>query len=358
MATIFKSNSIAKKYLATSLKLSLPSDFKLSADFVMEKYTINGAVKTISDILTNTRSTAAGYINDTGAYIVAPPAVPRLHNDSDLGKGLLIEPVFTNQLANSAVPAAQTVTVNISALTWNVLQVWGAGSCAIEIKDSTGNSITSGVSTQSAPFMYKHTASISGAQVTVTPSNLTHFQFYTSALPRIKQTKAPSTGVVAVEINQLNQALFQSLLSTRNEMTVVLRKVEMKDYVDVTKSAAQSGTIMQAIEDTSGKGLFVARQKGGANNKGVLRVLTSTESLKTNIESVSDEVFALAFSSTEAKIFQNGTILKTTISEALTLVKLYIGGGVSWSTTFEQLIKELYVYDRKLTDAELLEIAY
>jgi len=356
MTTILFGTGVAKKYLMSALSVSVPSGARVSADFNSRSYKQDGIEKSFSDLISLTRGSAAGYIDDTGNYATAGVNSPRFHNDPDLGRGLLIGPAFTNLLANPTVPATQTITIGLSTASWFIVQCWGSGSCAVVIKDSSGNTITTGVSTEASPFMYKALSAASGVTVTVTPSNILHFQAYTSNLPQIVQTKA--TGPVSAEVVLFNKTILASLLAVRNELTVIIKKAEMKYYADAALSSAQSGTILQILQEVDTKGVYVARQKGGTSKKGILRVNLSTESSITNIESVQQEVFALSMSGTKATMFQNGTIVELPINEALNLTRLYLGGGITWSVTFSQLLKEVYIYDRKLTNSELLAIAF
>lgn len=357
MATVLKSNSVAKKYLASAMSLSVPADYRALLDFGSEKFKLDSIDKTLTDLLSVTRGSTAGYINNSGVYASAVVNVARLHNDINIGKGLLIEPSFLNLLANPTAPAAQSITLTLSTSTWLMLQVFGIGSCNVEIRDSASTLLASGISTEKTPFSYKAAVLVAGATVTVTPTDISHFQLYTSGLPRSKQTKSGVTSIAA-DVILFNKALLASLLAVRNELTVVLRKREFGNYGDIAKSIASSGTILQIIEEANTKGIFVAKQTGGALNKGILRTNQTAEASVTNKVSISSEVFAMTFSATEAKMLQNGSIVILPITEALNLTRLYLGGGITWSTTFEQLIKEIYIYDRKLTDLELMQIIY
>lgn len=354
--TILVSSGVAKKYLMSALSLSVPTDYRASLNFDAMTYKQDGVAKSFEDLISLTRGSAAGYIDSTGNYAVAGVNAPRFHNDPELGRGFLIESPITNLLANPTAPAAQTITTNLSVTSWFVVQVWGTGSCSVIIKDSGGATIVTGVATEAAPFMYKPVSLANGVTVTVTPSNILHFQAYVSALPKIKQTKA--TGTVATEIVLFNKTLLASILAVRNEITIILKKSEMKDFADASLSNGQSGTIMQIMQENDAKGIYVARQKGGANKKGILRTSLTADNTITNIESTQKEVFALAIGSNKATMYQNGAIVELPITEALALARLYLGGGIAWSVTFSQLLKEVYIYDRKLTNAELLALAF
>lgn len=233
----------------------------------------------------------------------------------------------------------------------------GSGSCSVEIKDSNSVVQATGIATEATPFSFKPLATMAGATIKVTPLNISHFQLYTSNLPRKRRTQAGASAV-ASDVVLFNKSILASMLAAKNEITVVIEKVEFSDYGDVSKSSASSGTIAQIIQESDTKGVFLARQKGGATTKGILRLSQTAETSILNKESVSNEVFVLTFSPTGVKMLQNGSIVNLPVSEALALTRLYLGGGLTWSTTFEHLIKEIYIYDRKLTDSELLGIIY
>lgn len=121
MATVLKSNSIAKKYLSSVTSLSIPPDYRVAMDFSSAKFGMDGLAKTVTDLLSVTRGSPAGYVNDSGVYTLAGVNAVRIHNDVNLGKGLLIESGFTNLLSNPTAPDTQQVTLSISSATWLML---------------------------------------------------------------------------------------------------------------------------------------------------------------------------------------------------------------------------------------------
>ena len=354
MSIVFKSNKAAKKYLSSSLDNKLPKGGKrVSMNFETQIYNLDGVAKKFNDLISFVRGTNAGYLDKNGNYLVAGVNKERIHTSSDIGTGLLVEPSAINLLNNPSVPANQTINTNLSYATWFVLQVFGSGTCTVEIKNSSGVVIASGVSTQIAPFFYRPATSISGVTVTVTPNNITHFQAFENFLPRIKQTKMP-TGSTSGDIVMFNKSTLSQLLSKNNSLSIVVKKSEFKSYVDETLSVTQTGTILQIIQESNANGLFVARQRGAATDKSMLRMSLSVESsLRNTRVSKNEETFILIFDASTVKMYTQGESIELPITEALVLTRLYIGGGITWSQNFEHLLKEIYIYDRKLTDLEL-----
>lgn len=355
MTTIFKSNQVAKKFLSSGLLMSIPLGYRVAMNFNDLTFKQDITAKTFGDLMTLTRNTSGGYIDDAGAYATAGVSSPRFHNDPLLGKGLLVEGGITNLLTNPTAPSTQTITTNITGARWMIVQVWGTGSCAVTIKDSGGATVASGTSTQAMPFMYSPASIVSGATVTVVPTAITHYQAFIGLLPRTRQTKVGSTAS-ATDTVLFSKTVLASLLAVRGELTIIVKKAEITDYADASLAGAQIGTIFQIMQEADTKGVYVARKIGGGTNKGVLRNSLTAETSVDNTVSTAKETFALTINSSTAKMLQNGAIVSLPITEALNLTRLYIGGGITWSTTYAQLIKEVYIYDRVLSDAELLAI--
>lgn len=92
----------------------------------------------------------------------------------------------------------------------------------------------------------------------ITPTNLSHFQLYASSLPRKRRTQA-STLAIATDVVQFNKSVLATMLATRNEPTVIIKKTKFSDYGNVTRSTESSGTIAQILQESDAKGVFVAR---------------------------------------------------------------------------------------------------
>lgn len=359
MSIILKSNVVAKKVIASKLAINAPQDFKVAMDFTKERYAYNGVSKDISELLTSTRSQAGGYINNSGEYAVASPSVIRIHNDPYAGKGMLSEAAYTNNLANPSAPATQTITTNIAAGVYFMIQVWGEGSCQVDIKTDAGVSVSSGVATEALPFYYLSVAGITGAKVTVTPNGITHFQNQVGRSTAKKQTK--NLGIVTADITTFNNTYLANLLSSRSELTVVVRRRSIKHMIPNMTTAVTLGTVVALTNSTSIEGVFASRNIG-LNNLGTLRRNIGAENNSvTNGVSTddADDIFAVAVNNSGVSMAHKGAVVALPITSGIAdMSKLYIGGGSSYLVNDEHIIKELYIYDRKLTDAELLKIAY
>lgn len=356
MATILKSNSIANKFMFSALEAALPSDYRASMSFATEKYTLDGTVKAIKDMIISSRTTTAGYVDNSGDYAVAATTTARIHNSNSIGKGLLIEGAFTNVLANPSTPTTQTITQTLGATSFFVVQVWGTGACAVEIKTSAGALVETGIATEAQPYLFiDKTTGIINAQVKVTPTNITHFQAYSNATATKKQTKAPAAGLVASDSITITPSVFSTVMATRNEMTIVIKRAEAKKLVANTYNLVRNAVVTNITDNSTAKGIFVGKNISG-NSFGSLRVNQATDVTIQNIESSGSEVFAVAFNKTAVSLLQNGSVVSLPITETSPVSRAYLGGGAAGTTASDHIIKEVYVYDRKLTDAELLAI--
>lgn len=353
MATIIKSNSVATQYIASGLQLSVPVDFKSKLDFTSEKYILNGVETALSQAISTIRASTGGYIDDSGAYKTAAANIPRIHNDPYAGKGLLCESGGTNVLANPSSPITQTASITLTVNNFVILQVWGTGSASLNL-----GGIEKGIATQSAPLVV--VASTSGAtNVTVTVNgSLSHFQLFTSASSQVKQTKM--SGTTADDVHT-----FLPNLANPKRGTLILKRAEITWQNPELLPGARVFNIVQLLNTTAGL-LSVGTQKGALNpkksyysritndNTGVVPVSFGT--------SLAKEVVAIAYDidAKTLKIFENGAINNFTLPAYTDTVgfERYILGTTAaayWST-YNQIIKEAYVYDRILTDSELLQI--
>jgi len=98
----------------------------LVMDFAAGIYGSGGLKSNLASELNLTRSSAASYINSSGALASASIDQPRItHDPSSLApQGLLLEPARTNLIVNSDTPAGQVVTVNAAE---HFLSFYGSG---------------------------------------------------------------------------------------------------------------------------------------------------------------------------------------------------------------------------------------
>lgn len=353
MATIIKSNSVANNYIASGLQLSAPEDFKSKLDFTSEKYIVNGVETTLSQAISTIRGSVGGYLDNDGNYKTAAVNTPRIHKDPVAGKGLLCESGATNVLTNPSAPVSQTVSISPTVNNYIVLQVWGSGTASLNL-----GGIEKGIATQSAPLVIVPTAS-GATNATVTVSGvLSHFQLYISNSAQAKQTKM--LGAIADDVHT-----FRPNLNNPKRGTLILKRSEIEWRNSSTAVGARVFNIVQLLNTTDG--LFsLGTQKGIASpkksyytritndNTGVVPVGFGTALAK--------EVIAVCYDidTKVLKILENGTINNFTLPDYTDTAgfERYILGTTSaayWST-YNQIIKEVYVYDRILTDSELLKL--
>lgn len=353
MATIIKSNSVANNYIASGLQLSAPSDFKSKLDFSAEEYILNGSPTTLSQAISTIRASVGGYIDSSGVYKTVPANTPRIHHDPFAGKGLLCESQGINLLANPTAPATQSVFMYATPVNFIVLQVWGTGSAALSI-----NGESFGVATEASPLVIVPT--VTGDQTSnITVSGyLSHFQLYVSTSAQIRQTKFSGTSAADAHT-------FRPNLPNPKRGTLLLKRSELEWRNPSIAVGARVFNIVQLLNTTAG--LFsLGTQKGVASpkksyytritndNTGVVPVSFGTEKTR--------EVVAVCYDidTKVLKILENGVISNFTLPNFTDTAgfERYILGTTasSYWTNYNQLIQEVYVYDRILSDTELLQI--
>ncbi len=353
MSTIIHSNAKALRYIASRLGLSLPADYKHKLDFTAEKYIYNGVNSSLAQCISTTRASTAGYINSDGMYATALANQPRIHHDPNAGKGLLCEDGYVNLITNYSNPANQTVSITVNTTQFLVIQMFGEGSCEVKIND-----VIVGTISKNKPLAYKP-SSAGTISVTFTNSGeVNHIQAFLTYLPKPCMTKLTTTATVK-DIHY-----FRPNFTDNKVATVVFKRTELKGFSDVMPGS-RAFVNFQFLPKTggflslaSGKGTAVAQKSffyqlagGGAISE--VRIGTS----------LVDEVVAVAFDFTNKtlKIFENGQISNLTLPDFAdtTGFDRYILGTFAAGTqpVSSQLIKEMYVYNRVLTDVELLKIA-
>lgn len=352
MSISIRSNKKALRYIASRLALTLPSDFKHKLDFTSEDYIYNGVKTTLAQCISTTRASAAGYINSNGVYATALANQPRIHNDPNSGKGLLCEEGYLNLIENYSNPSNQTVLINVTATQYLVIQIFGEGSCEVQV-----NNVSIGTVTKNNPIAYKPSAS---GSISLTLSNIVevnHIQAFLSYIPKPCMTKLTTTAT-ARDIHYFRPNFIDNSVAT-----VVFKRTELKDFSNVLVGGRAFVNI-QFLPKTSGF-LSLASGKGTVGpQKSIYSQLTQGGAISEQKVGTSlvDEVVAIAFDFTNKvlKVFENGEIHNLTFPEFVDLTGFdrYILGtfAAGAQTIAGQLIKELYVYNRVLSDVELSNI--
>ncbi|EHU1603646.1 hypothetical protein A1Z38_RS14740 [Acinetobacter baumannii] len=353
MSTIIHSNAKALRYIASRLALTLPSDYKHKLDFGAEDYVYNGTKSSLAQCVTTTRASTAGYINSDGMYATALANQPRIHNDPNVGKGLLCEDGYINLITNYSNPANQTVSITVNTTKFLVIQMFGEGSCEVKIND-----VILGTISKNKPLAYKAT---SDGTISVTFTNsgeVNHIQAFLSYLPKPCMTKLTTTATVK-DIHY-----FRPNFTDNKVATVVFKRTELKDFSDVLPGS-RAFVNFQFFPATSGFLSLTSGKGKVGSQKSFFYKLTSGGAITEQKVGTSlvDEVVAVSFDFTNKalKIFENGQISNLTLPDFADTAGFdrYILG--TYATADQpipsQLIKEMYVYNRVLTDAELLKIA-
>ncbi|MCW1508529.1 hypothetical protein OLN41_05180 [Acinetobacter baumannii] len=350
MTLELKTNVVVKNYIISALEMTIPSDYNAKLDFWKGDYVLNGKKKTLTEMISTTRSTVAGFTNKDGFYSEVAANVPRIHYDEKVGIGLLCEAAVTNLVANPTQPVSQIVSVNLTTTNYLIFQVFGVGQAEITI-----GSVASGIVTQDQPFIYKASAvQTVNVNITVT-GNLTHFQLFQSNSAKPIQTHIKNSQ--AADIHYFKQ-------TPHRKGTLILKRSEIPDLTNII-ATGRSFTIVQMLEKTSGA-ILLASSKSSTLSQKLLKysnasITNSSAEYKFDVVNY-DETIAISWDldTLQVKILSSGNIFKQTVT-AMNGVdgidRLILGTtATGWGATCEQIIKELYVYDRVLTDNELLAI--
>ncbi|MFK7406919.1 hypothetical protein [Acinetobacter baumannii] len=352
MSIIIRSNTKASRYIASRLALSLPPDYKHKLDFVAEDYVINGVKTTLAQCISTTRSSTAGYLDSSGNYATVLANQPRIHNDPNSGKGLLCEEGYINLITNYSSPTNQTFAINVSTTQFVVFQMFGEGSCEVQV-----NNIVIGTMTKNNPIIY--TPSAAGAiSVTLTNSGeVNHVQAFFSYVPKPCMTKLTTTAT-ARDIHY-----FRPNFADNSIATVVFKRTELKRFSD-SLIGGRAFINFQFLPKTSGY-LSLASGKGVENpTKSIYSVIATGGAAAEQKfgTSLSDEVVAIAFDfkTKLLKVFENGGVRSLNLPDFQDQAGFdrYILGTFAAGAQIiaGQLIKEVYVYNRVLSDIELMQI--
>lgn len=353
MSTVIRSNVKASKYIASRLALTLPTDYKHKLDFTAEEYIFNGSKTTLQQCISTTRASSAGYIDINGNYATALANQPRIHNDAFSGKGLLCEDGFLNLITNYSNPANQTIAVNVNTTRFLVIQMFGEGSCEVQV-----NNVVVGTATKNNPIAYK--SSVAGAiSVTLTNSGeVNHIQAFLSYVPKACMTKLTTTA------SAKDTHYFRPLFTDNSVGTIVMKRTELKDFSNVL-IGGRSFINLQLLPTASGY-LSLASGKGVASpQKSIFSTIGAGSPVNEQKfgTSLVDEVVAIAFdfSKNILKVYENGSVQNLALpafADRSGFDRYMLGTLASGTQNIAgQLVKEVYAYNRVLSDAELLKIS-
>lgn len=284
--------------------------------------------------------------------------------DSELGvsvdqrtfnRGLIVEQGYINLFLNSKAPVTQTISITISATTEPlILSVAGTG-----IAEAKRGGISLGKASDQNPIVL-HGSDLGlgthSIEIIVT-GDLSYVGLYrsTQLVERISrlttlgtQTTLPD-GIIKIKPSVVN-SLIPSWVGC-----IVIKNYIPQDIFDRSKGIAQSGSILQ-VKNTASKGYFVARQENGLVTN-ILRRFDATEKVEqTNTQLSNSNVYALNFSPTSAKLAHNGSLSNQVEMTGVALSDIFVGSGDAWSKTITNYVQEVLLFDRQLTEEELIEI--
>lgn len=358
MAIVIKSNSVALKKISSSLLASLPTSPAIHLDFSGGSYKYKNQDVSLLDVVSTNRASVAGFITESGEYKLSSNNSPRVHYESGVGRGLLAGISIKNLAENPNNPVTQDITITIPANMWLVVQTIGNGNCQVSV-NSAGNIIKSGSATSAKAFVYTPATDISNAVVTLTPSDISHFQCYLSAFPTTTPHRFVSnTEVKANDFNFINPVKVTEVFSVRSEFSVVLRRANLTALDDLSAAKITTVGVMQVVEASVTNGFFVASYINQRDNKSGLRINGTNESTLTAATTKGNDTYAFSYKAGVGKLYHNGVLISMSYGRDVSIGRLYLGQGVTWDSQQPHIITEAYIYDRALTDAELSSIYY
>jgi hypothetical protein len=270
-------------------------------------------------------------------------------------RGLLIEASLANLFLNSKTPVTQTISVTIVATTEAfLLSVAGTGSATV----SVGSKVFGTATSQKTLHIQGDEFGIGTHSVVITVNNpLEYVGFYRTiqAVERVARITTSNNLVTRVaDVVKIKQDVLTALL-TNFTGCIVIKNYIPKNIFDRSKTLTQSGSILQ-VKNTEQKGYFVARQENGTRTN-FLRRFDATEKIELiNTQLSNSNVYALNFSPVAAKLAHNGSMSNEVTMSGVALSDIFVGSGEAWSTTITNYVQEILLFNRQLTDAELIKI--
>ncbi|MDN4021506.1 hypothetical protein QX205_15630 [Acinetobacter pittii] len=350
-------------FLQADKSLKLPklsekvSGAVLQLDFRDNTFKRSGSDAALSTLIEKTSQGVGGKYDAYGTWEqVVQYGLDVSVDQQTFNRGLLIEAPFANLFLNSKTPVTQTISITVAAVTEAfILSVAGTGSVEIKI----GSKSFGTASYQKPLVLYGSDITIGtfDAVLTVT-GTLSYVGFYRTvqAVERVARVTTVGNLVTRVgDVVKINQAVLNTLL-TNFTGCIVVKNYIPNDIFDRSKTNAQSGSIIQ-VKNTAHKGYFVARQENGPMTN-LLRRIDATEKIEqTGTQLSSSNVYALNFNPASAKLAHNGSLSNELTLTGVTLSDIFIGSGDNWSTVISNYIQEVLLFDRNLTDQELIAIS-
>lgn len=352
MATILKSDNVATNYIADISGIK-DTDYLLSADFTAQKYKFGGLDAALSDLITYTRANA-GYQIENGV-IQTLEANVQIFNDPTTGEhGLWSAATMGNVIGNGICNTNKTVTHTASARIGVIfnLQVFGSGSVTVsgdvELVDATFTA------TEAQMIRYRTKANASDSAKSIVnftvSGNLIHYQTANDAPHSYNHPTLTTVNKPTVLVKQS----VIDLLKTKSEFTILLR---MKPALRNTPAVplgmfevTSDQNHIYGIVNTQ-KNISIGASDGANGTWGSPDVIAENK----------DTVMAIKYSNSKMQVYRDGTkLLEKTGNAASVLSAIQIFATnkyISGRNQFSGLLKNLVIYEKALTDNELVELS-
>lgn len=351
--TLFLQSDKAIKLPKLSSKVS---GAKLEIDFRDGTNKLNGTLADLNTLIEKKnigrggKFDAYGLWSETLDYELGVSVDQRTFN-----RGLIAEQGYTNLFLNSKAPVTQTISITISAtIEALILSVAGTG-----VAEAKKGGLSLGKASNQNPIVIHGSdlgLGIHSIEIIVTGA-LSYVGLYRSTQMVARISRLTTGGVPATlldSIIKIKPSVVSSLIPSWVGC-VVIKNYIPQDIFDRSKNGAQSGSILQ-VKNTDSKGYFVARQENGLVTN-ILRRFDVTEKIEqTNTPLSNSNIYALNFSPTSAKLAHNGSLSNQVTMSGVALSDIFVGSGDAWSSTLTNYVQEILLFDRQLTEEELIEI--
>ncbi len=348
MALFLKSDTTVTNYISDTSGLK-DLDYFMNADFVNQKYKMNGNNMNFTDIFDYTR-TGLAYEFDGSAIKNISANTPIFKDYLGKNSGLWSAPIMGNLFGNGAQTTTKTTTIAARVDQIASLIVWGSGSVTLsgDVEEVNSGGLTA---SQGHPIQFKFKANITTPTSSVVTStvigSIIHYQAASDA-PYFANQPTLAT------VQQASMFLKQSILSQLSNFTLLVR---IKPYfiappvVPIRFFEIDSNYNAVSVRNNLQR-LMSVRLSDGANT-----IDTAGE------ENTGEIVVAVSYSAGMMKVFSNGETkgqLAGNAASVLANIQLlnttkYTDG--TSSKPFAGLLKNVVIYKKSLNDDELKKLS-
>lgn len=351
MATILKSNNAATNYIADMSGVK-DTDYLLSVDFTAQTYKLNGLTAALSDIITYTRTGLAYKINNDLIENIAENT-PVFNDPVTSERGLWSAATMGNVVTGGVCNTNKTVTHTAGSRIGVIfnLQVFGTGSVTVsgdvELVDATF------ISTQAHMIRYKTKANtINNTKSIVSFTVAGSVIHYQSANDAPYSYNHPTLTTVNKPTVLIKQAIIDQL-KVLPEFTVMMR---LKPALSSTPAVPIG--LFEITSDLNHAYGIVNTQRNysiGASD-GATATWGSPDTYADK-----DTVIVVKYSAGQMKIFKDSILVLTKTGNAasvLSAIQFFATNKyVSGRNQFAGLLKNIVIYTKAMTDAELIKLS-